>query len=84
MLPHYGEEGVDATRYQSPASQSQTMPIRLVDYFVSSFAVGFVMEFVSFGGRGAGATLPGSREWVGVSAEGAREGPGWRDLVCNG
>ena len=38
MLPHYREEGVDATRYQSPASVSQTMPIRLVDYFVSAFS----------------------------------------------
>lgn len=36
MLPHYGKEGVDATGYQSPASVSQTLPIRLVDYFVSA------------------------------------------------
>lgn len=36
MLPHYGEEGVDATGYQSPKSLSQTLPIRLVDYFVSA------------------------------------------------
>ena len=36
MLPHYGKEGVDATGYQSPASVSQTLPIRLVDYFVST------------------------------------------------
>lgn len=36
MLPHYGEEGVDASGYQSPASMSQTLPIRLVDYFVSA------------------------------------------------
>lgn len=35
MLPHYGKEGVDTTGYQSPASVSQTLPIRLVDYFVS-------------------------------------------------
>lgn len=34
MLPHYGEKGVDAAVYQSP---SQTLPIRLVDYFVSVF-----------------------------------------------
>lgn len=36
MLPHYGKDGVDATGYQSPASVSQTLPIRLVDYFVSA------------------------------------------------
>lgn len=41
MLPHYGNEGVDATGYQSPASVSQTLPIRLVDYFVSA-SPGFV------------------------------------------
>ncbi|CAN0507904.1 unnamed protein product [Ectocarpus sp. 12 AP-2014] len=34
MLPHYGKEGGEATGYQSPASLSQTLPIRLVDYFV--------------------------------------------------
>ncbi|CAM9515935.1 unnamed protein product, partial [Sphacelaria rigidula] len=34
MLPHYGEEGVDAAGYQSPNSVSQTLPMRLVDYFV--------------------------------------------------
>lgn len=36
MLPHYGQEGVDAAGYQSPPSMSQTLPIRLVDYFVSA------------------------------------------------
>lgn len=44
MLPHYGEEGVDATGYQSPASVSQTLPIRLVDYFVSRIFAFFSPE----------------------------------------
>lgn len=34
MLPHYREEGVASKVYQSPASVAQTLPIRLVDYFV--------------------------------------------------
>ncbi|CAM9247735.1 unnamed protein product, partial [Ectocarpus sp. 8 AP-2014] len=44
MLPHYGKEGGEATGYQSPASLSQTLPIRLVDYFVVVGPGGFMLD----------------------------------------
>ncbi|CAM9591708.1 unnamed protein product, partial [Ectocarpus fasciculatus] len=44
MLPHYGKEGGDATGYQSPASLSQTLPIRLIDYFVVVGPGGFMLD----------------------------------------
>eukprot|EP00752_Nemacystus_decipiens_P011001 g9775.t1 len=44
MLPHYGKEGVDVAGYQSPSSLSQTLPIRLVDYFVVVGTGGFLLD----------------------------------------
>ena len=44
MLPHYGEQGVASKGYLRTASVSQTLPIRLVDYFVVVGPGGLVLD----------------------------------------
>lgn len=78
MLPHYGKEGVDAEAYQSPASVSQTLPIRLVDYFVSatlSFVDVFTCLCMYFATVGVDTKMRIAREKKMQAAEKEARGP---------